>query len=160
MAVGLPHSSAPGSTGHGAALGASQELLLLGPGAGEGHGQRGERWRCCIPFASPCSSLGFTPCSGQEGGRSLDAPGAAHPAGTRLEDAASPWRDSSQSIPMSRDHPEAGSGLCCPMDHRGAALPLVCPMRDAGSHRSLWELRDPSSHGGSVLTPPPRTFGG
>lgn len=102
-------------------------------------------------------------------------PDAAGPGGAGLEDAPCSWKDSSQSIPVSREphvclrrgadtHAELRVWLvllCCPTDPGATpegtypSLCPVCPMGGAGCIPcpSLWELHDPSSHGQSVFIP-------
>lgn len=142
---GCPIALLPGAWG---CSGASQGLLLLGPGAGEGHGRRGEPRRGCIPSASPCSSLGFTPCSRREGGRSRDAPGCPS-CGYRAGRRCFPMEGFKAEHPYEQGPWGLRQGLV--HDHRGSALPLVCPRRDAGSR--------PSSRGGSTLIPAPDLLG-
>lgn len=63
---------------------------------------------------------------------------------------------------MSRDHVCLHQGLApaAPWITGDLPFPLVCPMGDAGSHPSLWELRDPRTMEEVSRSPPPRTVGG
>lgn len=177
---GQPRGSAPGSTGHGAVLEPAESSLCSAvppavgtrsgtarqPGAHVGCGQARATdsgvsnrgifvHKAALPFL--LREAAWVHSLHRPGGRKelWLPPDAARPGGAGLEDAPSSWRDSSQSIPMSRErHVCLRRGADTQAELRVWLVLLCCPTDPGGSPRGdLPFPLSPVSHGRCWLHP-------